>query len=344
MKCRNCGAENNVLDKVCCQCQQSLSFLDKGYRRFQTDSAGLTQSLQEEDEIFTGKKPGWRAQDLAPGPAKQLFNIKTLSFDFGQNEESIRQIAAFVLSSPHVMNNMAYRRRAASLTFLYLDRIYVFNAFATDHPVDGIDADPPLIVILGGLVQAVRIAAIGLGNYRVRQTRESREKLVEIIRWIGSAIIQNQGEFHPDNARQAMEDLGLEALMDENGEIVRKARSYSAAICMGVIAHELGHITLAHTLNTSAEINYEISRNQEREADSFASSIASSSPFSDYIVEGAIFWWALMTWAESVLPSIGYQETTHPNSRERLMDYLRSNKDQAAAMGIDEIGIQEFMP
>lgn len=321
-----------------------LSFLDKGARRFQTQSRGWTPSLQDEEEIITGIKPGWRAQDLSPGPAKQLFNIKTLSFDFGQNEESIRQIAAFVLSSPHVLNNTAYRKRAASLTFLYLDTVYVFNAFATDHPIDGIDADPPLIVILGGLVQAVRIAAIGLGNYRVRQTRESREKLVEIIRWIGSAIIQNQGEFDPDNARQAMEDLDLGTLMEENGEIVRKARSYSAAICMGVIAHELGHIALGHTLNTSADINYEISRNQEREADSFASSIATSCPFSDYIVEGGIFWWALMTWAESVLPGTGYQETTHPNARERLMDYIRSNRDQAAAMGIDETGIGEFMP
>ncbi len=109
---------------------------------------------------------------------------------------------------------------------------------------------------------------------------------------------------------------------------------------MDVISHELGHIALCHTLGRN--VNMEISRNQEREADSFAASVASSSPFSDYIVAGGIFWWVIMAWVDAA--SDNTEETTHPHSQERLMDYIRSNRDQAEEIGVGEASIFEFLP
>jgi hypothetical protein len=109
---------------------------------------------------------------------------------------------------------------------------------------------------------------------------------------------------------------------------------------LNVVAHELGHICLGHTLGVKQ--NYEISRNQEREADSFAASVTASSPFSDYIVSGGIFWWVIMTWAAE---SAGLQaETSHPHARERLMDYIRANKAQAEEIGITQETIQAYLP
>ena len=106
------------------------------------------------------------------------------------------------------------------------------------------------------------------------------------------------------------------------------------------MAHELGHIALAHILGRTPSL--EVSRNQEREADSFASSVVSTSPFGDYLVAGQIIWSLIMVWGEHT----GNVEiaTSHPLERERLMDFIRANEAKAASIGIDKQTIQDFLP
>ncbi|MCD4674873.1 MAG: hypothetical protein K8S18_02620 [Desulfobacula sp.] len=326
MKCRHCGQENNILNEICVHCKETLSFLSNS--RF---SSSVT------------KKNVWQFKDLLNSEKSNSFEQAKKVLDFGESEESIKQIVSFVFASPHVQTNMLYRQRAEQTSFAYLHEQPVFNAFATDRDIPEIDVSPPMIILFGGIVQAVRVASLGLGNKRLFDNDQSREKLIKIIRWVGARILEKKGVFEESDYTQAIEQLGLEAYL-KNSESVRKARSYSAAICMGIISHELGHIALGHTLKITSNKNFEISRNQEREADLFSSSIASSSPFSDYIVEGGIFWWALMTWADKVDINRFKGESTHPNSRERLMDYIRANKDQASAVGIDEESILKYIP
>jgi Zn-dependent protease with chaperone function len=107
-----------------------------------------------------------------------------------------------------------------------------------------------------------------------------------------------------------------------------------------VIGHELGHIALGHTLGTSA--NLEVSRNQEREADSFASSVLSTCPFGEYLVAGPVVWELIWVWCEHA----GNRRiaATHPLSKERLMEFIRANKDESEAIGMCESTIREFMP
>jgi hypothetical protein len=196
-----------------------------------------------------------------------------------------------------------------------------------------LDAKPPLICIQGGLTRVSRLVAAALAANFEYATENSREKLVEAVQRIGRQVVEGQGTLPMESAEDISDTI--ESCSDS------KRKSYNAAMNMTVIAHELGHIALGHTLG-DGRVNFEISRNQEREADSFAASVASSSPFGDYIVAGGIFFWVIMTWIDAA--SGNFSQTTHPHARERLMDYIRANADQAEAIGFDADSIGDYLP
>ena len=77
--------------------------------------------------------------------------------------------------------------------------------------------------------------------------------------------------------------------------------------------------------------NIEIDRNEEREADSFASSVISASPFGEYIFAGTLFWHYAMAMQSDTDSDLA---SNHPLSRERFENFVRSNSEKAAAMGI----------
>ncbi|MBQ5530941.1 MAG: hypothetical protein IIT98_02930, partial [Kiritimatiellae bacterium] len=125
-------------------------------------------------------------------------------------------------------------------------------------------------------------------------------------------------------------DNGLSiAIADEKTRL--RAISYSSGTIAYVIAHECGHHALGHLLSFAGKPNLEISRNQEREADSFASSVISASPFGEYMFAGTLFWsYALAKQSDDVSGSGG----SHPLWKERFENFVRANSEKAAAMGI----------
>ena len=114
-------------------------------------------------------------------------------------------------------------------------------------------------------------------------------------------------------------------------QIRLKAISYSSGTIVSVLAHESGHHALGHLLSFSEKTNLEIDRNQEREADSFASSVISASPFGEYIFAGTLFWhYAVAVQADGASD----EGSNHPLSRERFENFVRANAEKAAALGI----------
>ncbi|HID69016.1 MAG TPA: hypothetical protein EYP35_00815 [Desulfobacterales bacterium] len=360
MKCVKCNAEINVLDSFCSSCGASQSLLDAGPAAVTSEDPfldrvadQLDKELQRaEDELFGDlSDPSTPATQMQKGRQQSFQTFGALAaptqnffFDLGgvdleTSEQEIHQIAGFVFQSPHVQSNQLYRMRAASTALVYLGEDKTVNAFATDHPHPRIDAQPPFIAILGGMVSATRLTALALGYDRAAATDQSRQLFIQTVQAIGHKIVAGSGAFSSSDAAEIFNNSDL-AEQCEDGEVQRRARSYGAAMNMSVIAHELGHIALGHTLGES-QVNMEISRNQEREADSFAASVASASPFSDYTVAGGIFWWVILTWVEAVA-GVG-KASTHPHSRERLLDYIRANQEQAQALGIDEGNVGMFL-
>ncbi len=357
MKCEKCQREVGVLDRICPFCGASLSvlgdpagermggdLLDRVNREvenaLEAGGQGLLEGGLKSPELGSGEVHGGMRLRLGALDEPGFHGFFSMpGFSAEPTAEEIQQVAQFVFHSTHVQSNPLYRERAAATTLRYLPQDTVVNAFATDQAIPELEADPPVIVLLGGMARATSVASTGLGLYRTDKSGASRDALILLIRAMGERIVRNCGTLGLQEAEDLLSGLPLE-MDDEGKETLRRARSFEAAMVMAVVAHELGHVVLGHTLGKT--LNLEISRNQEREADSFASSVASASPFSDYIVAGGLFWWVILTWVEAVAGS--HEETTHPYSRDRLMDYLRANRSQAVAMGLTRETIQAFLP
>ncbi|MBR4603807.1 MAG: hypothetical protein IKO43_03055 [Kiritimatiellae bacterium] len=107
------------------------------------------------------------------------------------------------------------------------------------------------------------------------------------------------------------------------------ARSISSGMMIGTLAHECGHVALGHTLTPGEDVvGAGISRDQERQADSFMSSVIATSPFAQQILLGEI----LFLHVSQCVPNDG--KGTHPHSKERLENLVRAHPDLAASIGI----------
>ena len=102
---------------------------------------------------------------------------------------------------------------------------------------------------------------------------------------------------------------------------------------MSILAHETGHVALGHVWTWKK--NTERSRNQEREADSFAHSIASGTADAETMFFGNyLFHYAYAINEERNGDSIVAR--THPYSEERLFNLIRDNQSIADLYGISE--------
>lgn len=114
------------------------------------------------------------------------------------------------------------------------------------------------------------------------------------------------------------------------------------------VVHELGHICLGHYGNENVFLHQDIKANQELEADSFASSIVTSlfpERFKQELVLANVkseFAWVLRDriFGAGVLGK-KEQVTTHPHSKERLINAIRANQKMTQDHSINEAWIDK---
>jgi hypothetical protein len=265
--------------------------------------------------------------------------------------EEIRQSVRFVFDSPHIQTNRQYQSRVGQIGFLFVGDDHTVNAFATDHPLrmgEGNVVTPPAIVFFGGLGCALRLASASLALH-ARALRGSTDLfaaygLKDVFHRMGRAVVEGKGTFDPDISASILRNAAGAASMTPDDRFVSTARSYSAAMEMFVVAHEAGHIALGHTLGQS--LNYDVSRNQEREADSFASSALCTSPFREYLFLGQVFVTIVFAWVEHAAGA--HDAETHPLSRERFLNAIQSNREAAREaaenLGLTTARLQELLP
>jgi len=250
----------------------------------------------------------------------------------------LNQSATFVFQSPFIQGNALYRSRIASVTFGFFSEDPTVNAFATDHPVPlpgGKQVEPPAIVFFEGLATAGRLAAAALAMHLRSRGGDVSDAnsctLPDFFRQLGRTILRDRGRLAAKPAMKLLAKLIAPALLAGEERFISLARSYAAAMDMFVVAHEAGHLALGHTLGQQQ--NFDVSRNQEREADSFASSALSTSPFREYLFLGQVFVTIVFAWAEAA--SQHQEASTHPLSRERFMNALQANSTAAAEAAQD---------
>jgi hypothetical protein len=261
-------------------------------------------------------------------------------------EDQVRQAANFVFHSPFVQGNPLYQKRAGETTFVFLSNNPKVNAFATDAPLPlkkGGELKPPVIVFFGGLAVAIRLATAALAVH-LRSKSRGLTTLKETFGSLGQAIVGSQGSIDVEaSVNIFLKSVAPRVPQGEEG-FVSLARSCAASAEMCVVAHEAGHIALGHTL--ARDLNFDMARNQEREADSFASSALSTCPFPEYLFLGQVLVSIIFAWYEH---ATGMRKaTSHPLAGERFFNAMQSNsqaaEEAAEAFGLSRERLVELLP
>lgn len=242
------------------------------------------------------------------------------------SDAEILQLLSYVSTSPHVTTNSRYSSLVPELAFKVVRDEPAINAFAAIR-----DGKPSIFFLAGAIRYANLISAAYVASKQAQLRFPDRfSPLPEIVEALGT-IIQTEGARLTAEKVCAFAELyNLHCIMYDQ-VLARKAKTLAAGLVVGIIAHEFGHLALGHLHGESRTL--EISRNQEREADCFASSVISSSPFGDYMVLGSILWETLWVWLEKQ-PG-GSIETTHPLASERLANLIHANPTVAAELGFE---------
>jgi hypothetical protein len=349
MKCGRCGNENSNTARFCAKCGTSLSS-GSVLSRLNPDLEGTRRQVREHLEATKASINAQIAQyssplrvtakPAAPAGSRSLIHPMELLSLLLPLPDQITQSKNIALSSPFIQSNALYRTRIAGVSFAFLQEDTTVNAYATDFPhdlPDGGKLEPPAIVFLNGLASALRLMAAAVAvsmrpGEGVPSTGESA--LGRTFRAMGSCLVQSGGKFDIEMLGMIFEQAILSEIVEGKDRFVSLARSLSASMEAAVIAHEAGHIALSHTLGMA--LNFDVSRNQEREADSFASSVLSTSPFREYLFLGQVFVTLLFSWMDHVARS--KNPTTHPLGRERFFNVM-TNNSAAAADAADQFGL-----
>lgn len=241
------------------------------------------------------------------------------------SEAEMAQIYSYVVNAPFVSENLQYRERLKGLPFVYLATNDIVNASAGRRTVskDGKTEIAFHTVFFGGAARYARL----VGLAAALQDAGHADMLKKFVAAMPRSLCARCGE--KDCAEFILGSGLSKALADE--KIRQRALSYSSGTIAYIIAHECGHHAFGHLLAFREKPNLEISRNQEREADSFASSVISASPFGEYMFAGTLFWsYALAEQSDGDSDL----EREHPLWKERFENIVRANAEKAAAMGI----------
>lgn len=296
--------------------------------RLQFPGGAMTRQDQVTEHVLVSQHPAaGTAMLTAPtSPVSEEEVAKTVQRQLGfflPTKAEMDQLFEYVVKSPHVQENNRYCEIVNSVVFSYSNTCAVVNAFASWRKSDPDVSEKRIrtIVFYGGAAIFCRLSALsvaaGLSGDRGA-----------VKRFIAALRPSDCGAIDFDDVRRIVRDARLEQALASD-QVREKAKSVAAGMVIGILAHEAGHQALGHCDNVARDRNPEISRNQERQADSFQHCVISASPFGEYVFAGSLLWhYALASQEE------GDQERTHPLSKERLENLVRANPAKSAEMGI----------
>ena len=131
-----------------------------------------------------------------------------------------------------------------------------------------------------------------------------------------------------ENTAHLIQDVNLLHMFADE-KVLDTANKISAGMLIGTIGHEAGHIALGHTRGPGYNDQpNEVSKNQERQADAFASAVIATSPYAEYILKGVLINYYIFAQKQ-----IGGGDT-HPYPKERFKNFVIQNRELAESLGI----------
>jgi len=276
-------------------------------------------------------------KDSAEGKYDQLYSVRSddvIKITMQRKDVKVEEMKRIVLASPHVTANEDYSPKVAVTDFRYRrespdDRescevnAYAFYNEKTDryeiHLLDGY-LNFMLLVESFFKLSDQTILVHTMNMMARREGLLSQQDALEIM----SSYVRDESSFFS---------------IIENAFIP----------CFETIAHEFGHICLGHCRNTNLLMPHDVSRNQEREADSFASSVLGSMFHADARKPLFVsylkcqFAWAFRNRVIRDVLGGNVRASTHPLAEERLLNAVRANSELAQELGITEDWFHKLM-
>ncbi len=301
-----------------------------------TDSSSPGKSVEDTsaspsaEADFPGCEIGQIDLTQFPGAIQPVVAYLTPSF------EELQQLLQIILSSPHVAKNPVYSALTQRTRLYSLPEIDVVNAFSS-----GVDEERkegwPTMIVLGGAGRFARLVGAVIATDALAP-REDIDRF-EILFGNLAGCLEENGCVSMGDAGRILDacQVPLAAFSDEAW--LPEAKRISMGILLGIMSHEIGHLALGHVVNGSKSM--EKTRNQEREADSFANSVGSGEWFAEPMFWGQLYFHLALVLNES--DGDNDTMTDHPFSKERLINLIRSNRSLAAKCGFTEEGMREFL-
>lgn len=285
----------------------------------ETEDEGVLQDNQSESLVSQGRFA-----------AKRRRPTEVDAFSF--SAESMADIWATVVNSPHVRSNPQYETVLRNVMFRFDADNDGVNAYASR--IERNQVRTPCITLLGGSVRLDGLCGCALASDRAHVTTNALARLL--------AKIDRDG-VSPMSAARAVDiarecGIPVEPAKVQDGALRKAAGKLAAGMVMGTLSHEAGHVAYGHVQDTGlSHANVEIERNQERDADSFCASVMTSSDYGACMLEGRMFYFWLLSRHDPK------RATTHPLSKERLKNLIRANERLAKELGMESPDEDEAM-
>ena len=304
-KCPECGTETRDLSDIDQLIDDKLAAVENR----------LEKAIPDDDAADSRNLENQQAATL-PETDDKLVQDTIITLD----SSDVSDLARLVFESNHVVGNPEYHARVRETRFRYEDSNPVFDAHSEASPIG------PRIVVSRGCIQEFGIFALLFSGNKAGEDSD----LVEHARFRIARVSEDDETELPE-----MPEI-------ENEQVIEWGRELLGSMIMYVIAHELGHIVYGHIYGPGYDGQpIDVSRNQERDADSFASSVIASSRFRPFLLQGQLA--ALFVLAIHELEAGSDTEPgTHPLALERLLNAIRSNSEAAEELGITDELVSEF--
>lgn len=227
-----------------------------------------------------------------------------------------------ICTSGFVSGRPEYAGRLMLETELSMSDSTEINAYASRFSDDEIKAQIPEnqeaaknfipkrfeITVTEGILQWMSAMAVVAATLdRTKSSRKARN----MLKWMYKA--STYGHVGSDFMLRLWDKFNLAT----DSVMVEICGMYAKTMLTAIIAHECGHICLGHCPYAGQDVNYSLDRNDERQADTFMSSVMQSTCAGAQGAIGAIMAFIGLRWASNDRKD---KESyyTHPASHERL--------------------------
>ncbi len=291
----------------------------------------------------SGETTGTEAQNNA-GSASDNGQYGVFGPIFDAPHERLAEIFGSLIANDAVSKNQIYKPIADSIRLEYNDNDEI-NAFATKRKDDSSGEICRIIKFNAGAWNFARlVGCASAADSRRMALGEDSKCLERLVGLIGSI-----GRMPKEDAISILIDSGISAADLGDPSFMSGMEAISGGMVAGTLSHEIGHHVLGHLDSSDSTINdnLDISRNQEREADSFASTminatIGENDSAATATFVGRLFWELFFAMKETA----GVDDVptrTHPLSVERLRNLLESNRTMVDSLGIDASGLMSLV-